>query len=121
MINRPLDRIKRLSLEVLNRHQHMFNTDFSNNKTILDQITIIRSKGLRNEIAGYITRLIKKQQRIEKTKQEQEKKHLEAKESEATLAPEPAENDAPSIENPPETPSNENTNAVEVSPEAEQS
>jgi small subunit ribosomal protein S17e len=66
-----MDRIKRLSYEVLNEHQSKFGEDFADNKKVLDQISIIRSKGLKNEIAGYITKFIKKQIREEKTKQAQ--------------------------------------------------
>lgn len=78
MVNRPLDRIKRLSMEVLSKYRNKFSTDFSTNKKILEQVSIIRSKGLKNEIAGYITRLLKKQQRLEQTK-EQAKTQAELK------------------------------------------
>ena len=66
-----MDRIKRLSYEVLDEHQSKFGEDFADNKKALDQISIIRSKGLKNEIAGYITKYIKKQIREEKAKQAQ--------------------------------------------------
>lgn len=66
-----MDRIKRLSYEVLDEHQSKFGEDFADNKKALDQISIIRSKGLKNEIAGYITKHIKKQIREEKAKQAQ--------------------------------------------------
>lgn len=66
-----MDRIKRLSYEVLEEHKQKFGEDFANNKKVLDQITIIRSKGLKNEIAGYITKFIKRQIREEKVKQSQ--------------------------------------------------
>ena len=66
-----MDRIKRLSYEVLGEHQSKFGEDFADNKKVLDQISIIRSKGLKNEVAGYITKFIKKQIREEKVKQAQ--------------------------------------------------
>ncbi len=66
-----MDRIKRLSYEVLDEYKSKFGEDFADNKKILDQISIIRSKGLKNEIAGYITKYIKKQIREEKDKQAQ--------------------------------------------------
>ena len=66
-----MDRIKRLSYEVLDEHQSKFGEDFADNKKVLDQISIIRSKGLKNEVAGYITKFIKKQIREEKAKQAQ--------------------------------------------------
>ncbi|NND86597.1 MAG: hypothetical protein HKM23_04615 [Nitrosopumilus sp.] len=66
-----MDRIKRLSYQVLDTHKSKFGEDFADNKKILDQISIIRSKGLKNEIAGYITKFIKKEIREEKVKQAQ--------------------------------------------------
>jgi small subunit ribosomal protein S17e len=66
-----VDRIKRLSYEVLDEHKSQFGEDFTDNKKVLDQISIIRSKSLKNKIAGYITRFIKKEIREEKTKQAQ--------------------------------------------------
>ena len=65
-----MDRIKRLSFEVLADHKSKFGEDFVENKKALNQISIIRSKGLKNKIAGYITRFIKKQIREEKVKQD---------------------------------------------------
>jgi len=58
-----LDRVRRLSLLLLEKHGNIFTTDFEKNKEILSQIVVIRSKELRNEIAGYITRLMKADQR----------------------------------------------------------
>ena len=64
-----VDRIKRLSYEVLDGHKSKFGEDFADNKKALDQVSIVRSKGLKNEIAGYITKFIKKEIREEKAKQ----------------------------------------------------
>jgi len=66
-----VDRIKRISYEVLEKHKSKFGEDFADNKKILDQISIIRSKSLKNKTAGYITKFIKKEIREEKTKQAQ--------------------------------------------------
>ncbi len=66
-----MDRIKRISYEVLDEHKSMFGVDFADNKKVLDQISIIRSKSLKNKISGYITRFIKKEIREEKAKQAQ--------------------------------------------------
>ena len=65
-----MDRIKRLSFEVLDEHKSKFGEDFAENKIALNQVSIIRSKGLKNKVAGYITRFIKKQIREEKFKQD---------------------------------------------------
>ena len=79
-----MDRIKRLSNEVLNEYSERFGTDFSTNKQTLNEITIIRSKGLKNEIAGYITKMLQRQAKFEERKQmiiENEKKSQEHKNS----------------------------------------
>ena len=65
-----MDRIKRLSFEVLADHKSKFGEDFVENKKALNQVSIVRSKGLKNKIAGYITRFIKKEIREEKIKQD---------------------------------------------------
>ena len=65
-----MNRIKRLSFEVLEDHKSEFGEDFAENKKALNQISIIRSKSLKNEITGHITRLIKKENREAKSKQE---------------------------------------------------
>lgn len=64
-----MDRIKRISYEVLDLYKSKFTEDFADNKKMLDQVSIVRSKGLKNEIAGYITKFIKKEVREEKEKQ----------------------------------------------------
>jgi small subunit ribosomal protein S17e len=66
-----MDRIKRLSYDVLGDHKSKFGEDFVDNKKILDQVAVIRSKELKNEIAGYITKLVKKEIREAKSKQSQ--------------------------------------------------
>ena len=64
-----MDRIKRITNEVLEKHKPEFGVDFKDNKKVLDQVSIIRSKSLKNKIAGYITKFIKKEIREEKDKQ----------------------------------------------------
>ncbi len=66
-----MDRIKRISYEVLEKHKSKFGEDFADNKKILDEVSIVRSKGLKNKVAGYITKFIKKEIREEKSKQAQ--------------------------------------------------
>ena len=65
-----MDRIKRLSTEIMNKHQDKFGIDFSTNKQFLNQVSIIRSKSLKNKIAGYITKIIQRKQKFESMKQE---------------------------------------------------
>ena len=64
-----MNRIKRLAFEALEDHKSKFGEDFAENKKVLNQICIVRSKSLKNEITGYITRLIKKENREAKSKQ----------------------------------------------------
>ncbi|MFM8659665.1 MAG: hypothetical protein ACKOCQ_07020 [Candidatus Nitrosotenuis sp.] len=56
-----MDRIKRLSAQVLDQYKEKFTVDFADNKKLLDQLAVVRSKGLKNEMAGYITKLIKRE------------------------------------------------------------
>jgi len=100
-----VDRIKRLSYEVLDNHKSKFGEDFANNKKVLDQVSIVRSKGLKNEVAGYITKFIKKEIREEKIKQAQieSSKALE-QEPQASAEPEVIKTtEAPAAEATPET------------------
>ena len=79
-----MDRIKRLSNELLNEYPERFGTDFSTNKQSLNEISVIRSKGLKNEIAGYITKILQRQAKFEERKQiiiDNEKKSQEYKKS----------------------------------------
>ena len=48
-------------MDILKNNGSIFGVDFDENKKLLNEITIIRSKSLKNQIAGYITSLIKKQ------------------------------------------------------------
>ena len=51
-----MDRTRRLSEEILQRHPEAFGTDFEENKKTLEELAVIPSKQLRNRIAGYITK-----------------------------------------------------------------
>ena len=65
-----MDRIKRLSHEVLDKHKSKFGVDFADNKKTLDEVSTIRSKGLKNEIAGFITRFLRREIRDQQAKEE---------------------------------------------------
>ncbi len=58
-------------MEVLATHKEKFGTDFVQNKKALGEISIIRSKGLKNELAGYITTYIKREIEEQKEKEAQ--------------------------------------------------
>ena len=51
--------IKRVSLELMKEHAGEFKKDFNDNKKLVSEFAIIKSKKLRNVIAGYVTRLAK--------------------------------------------------------------
>jgi len=69
-----VDRVKKLSLKILENYKEKFGADFSQNKKTLEEITIVRSKGLKNELAGYITKFIKNELKEQKIKEEQNEK-----------------------------------------------
>jgi small subunit ribosomal protein S17e len=52
--------IKRTTEEIMAEHSADFTTDFNENKKILDSKVRVSSKKLRNIIAGYTTRLKKR-------------------------------------------------------------
>ena len=61
-------------MEILADHKKDFGVDFIENKKTLDKISIIRSKELKNELAGYITKYLKHEIHDQKTKEEQMEK-----------------------------------------------
>jgi small subunit ribosomal protein S17e len=61
-----MNRIKRIATELLERYPDKFGLDFNTNKNVIGGVAIIRSKVLRNELAGYITSHLRKQAAQEK-------------------------------------------------------
>ncbi|MFL6477104.1 MAG: 30S ribosomal protein S17e [Nitrososphaera sp.] len=61
-----MNRIKRISTELMEKYPDKFGLDFNSNKNLISEIAIVRSKVLRNEIAGYITAHLRKQAAQEK-------------------------------------------------------
>ena len=55
-----MDRVKRISTELLEKYPDRFSVDFDENKKIIKEIAVVRSKTLRNKIAGYITSYLHK-------------------------------------------------------------
>ncbi len=56
-----MNRIKRISAELLQKYPDKFGLDFNANKNVLNEVATVRSKVLRNELAGYITAHLRKQ------------------------------------------------------------
>lgn len=48
---------KRIVKLLLDKHSDRFSSDFEENKKVIDEVTTIVSKPLRNRIAGHITKL----------------------------------------------------------------
>jgi small subunit ribosomal protein S17e len=67
-----LNRVKKLSTELLNKYPNKFNVDFQQNKKVIGEIAKVRSKELRNQIAGYIASYINKQAKEQNKKIEQD-------------------------------------------------
>lgn len=84
-ITTKVDRINRLVMQVLDKHKDEFTTDFAKNKKVLDQVAIIRSKGLKNEMAGYITKFVKREATSKAQKAEQDAQ-IEARSEQAMAA-----------------------------------
>lgn len=53
--------IKRTAHKLLEKHKHAFKRDFEGNKKAVTGYAEIPSKKLRNAVAGYISRLMKRE------------------------------------------------------------
>lgn len=85
-----MDRVRRLSLEVLEKHRSEFGEDFADNKKALDCISVVRSKGLKNEIAGYITKTVKNEMLAARAREAQERARAEEEEAQRVAEEEAA-------------------------------
>lgn len=54
--------IKRIAIELLDRFPESFTLDFAENKNKVDELCDISSKTMRNRVAGYITRKVRKKE-----------------------------------------------------------
>jgi small subunit ribosomal protein S17e len=61
-----MNRIKRISAELLQKHPDKFGLEFDANKKALNEVAVVKSKVLRNELAGYITSHLRKKAAQEK-------------------------------------------------------
>lgn len=80
-----VNRVRRISTELMTTYKGKFGTDFKKNKKILDDVAVVRSKGLKNEIAGYITAHLRREL------EEQKEKESLAREQETVSEPEAME------------------------------
>lgn len=72
-----MDRVKRLSIELLENYPDRFSTNFEENKKTILSLAIIRSKILRNKIAGYITSKLTREVDQEKTQSDHSENQTE--------------------------------------------
>lgn len=61
-----MDRVRRISQEILEKHRSLFTESYEENKRVLSEVAMIRSKQLRNEILGCITSLVRKEGEVGK-------------------------------------------------------
>jgi len=64
-----VNRVRRISTELMTTYKGKFGVDFKQNKKLLDEVAIVRSKGLKNEIAGYITAHLRRELEEQKEKE----------------------------------------------------
>jgi len=55
--------VKRAARQLVERHYHKMTMDFDTNKRVLDEVSEVPSKRVRNKIAGYSARLMRRIQR----------------------------------------------------------
>ncbi len=56
--------IKRAARELLRRYPDKFSTDFRKNCLVLNELVKLKSKSLRNRIAGYLSNLLKQKKEV---------------------------------------------------------
>ncbi len=57
--------VKKIALELIEKFPEEFTDDFEKNKMLVERLTTISTKNLRNRVAGYITRLMEDRRKIE--------------------------------------------------------
>jgi len=77
-----MNRIKRFSTELIQKYPDKFGLEFDANKKVVNDVAVVRSKVLRNELAGYITAHLRKEEVKEKASMEAAAEETEEQESE---------------------------------------
>ncbi|MDR0768109.1 MAG: 30S ribosomal protein S17e [Methanosarcinales archaeon] len=52
--------IKTISFKLLDNYGDVFTEDFDQNKLLVTKYTTIESKNIRNQVAGYVTRKVRR-------------------------------------------------------------
>ncbi len=58
--------IKSLSKDLINKYPNVFSINFNENKELLNKFLEVKSKHLKNKVAGYISTLVKIKERENK-------------------------------------------------------
>ena len=53
--------VKATGVKIYQKYKDRFSNDFSKNKKVVEDVSIMNSKKLKNVISGYITKLVKKE------------------------------------------------------------
>ena len=56
-----MHRVIRIATDLMNKYPDRFGTNFEQNKKTIVELAIVRSKELRNQVAGYIASHLNKQ------------------------------------------------------------
>ena len=84
---------------VLKDNKAKFGIDFNENKNVLDSLSTITSKSLRNRVAGYITRLLKNESiELEKAENMKHQKQIEEQDDPEDLVTESVSEETPLTE-----------------------
>jgi len=70
--------IKRVAIQLYEKFKDQLSTDFKTNKKFVDSYVDVKSKKVRNRIAGYLTRYIKMQKT--QAKKEATEEYIEGEE-----------------------------------------
>ena len=57
--------VKRTARKLLEKYPDLFTGDFEHNKKVVSLLVELKSKKLRNQIAGYITHLVNRKAKLE--------------------------------------------------------
>ncbi len=64
--------VKRTARRLISSYPNIFTEDFQHNKELVKKFVVVNSKKIRNQIAGYITQLVKIQKRGVSEKSQEE-------------------------------------------------
>lgn len=73
-----MDRVRKISMELLNKYTNRFGTDFEQNKKIITELAKVTSKELRNQIAGFITSNLHKEAKSKENLESEAQKSQES-------------------------------------------